>query len=292
MKARWEIVLCVVAFLLSCLVGCSGSSTVQSPVQESGLQVLAEGLTEGSEPMELRGGVTGELSPLEGGIFADVDVLLAASAAEEPAPAIFLHRRLFLLERILDRLNRIIERGQIAEAEKAKILERVRTRLETSLSDDEKARILERVEARINRVIEQGRLAEQRKPEILGRAEAATARAVEEGRLTEERRAEILQQIEARIDAVIERGRNAEEQKAQILENVRARLEAGLSDEEKAQILQRVEAWIDRMIEEGRLAEQRKAEILEGVEARLDELVSQGIISAEQKELILQRLTD
>jgi uncharacterized protein YaaW (UPF0174 family) len=45
------------------------------------------------------------------------------------------------------------------------------------------------------------------------------------------------------------------------------------------------------VIEQGRLAEQRKAEILDDVEARLDELVGQGLITTEQKEQILQRLT-
>lgn len=292
MKAAREVVLCVMGVVLVCLAGCGGAAPTQSPMKGADLVTLAESLAEEPEMAALGEGVVDELDLAGGSVVSEVDALLAAGVTGEPGPAILLHPRILLLERVLDRLDRIIERGQIAEAEKGRILERARTRLETSLSDEQKAQILQRVEARIDRVIEQGRLAEERKAEILGRAEEATARAVEEGRLTEERRAQILEQMKARIDAVIERGQVAEEQKAQILEKVKVRLETGLSDEEKAQVLERVEASVDRMIEQGRLAEERRAQILADVEARLDELVRQGLITPEQKELILQRLTD
>jgi predicted Fe-S protein YdhL (DUF1289 family) len=243
-RRRQAIVLFVIAIGLFCLAGCGAVAPAQGPVEELEVMALAEAVTEESDLLVLVDSAAEELellAPVDS-ITSETSVpVTAANMSEVRDPTMAMRLRSQLLERRLGRLDRIIERGQIAEGEKAQILERVRMMLEGSLSDEEKAQILERVEARIG--------------------------------------------------SAIERGQIAEGEKAQILERVRMMLDGSLSDEEKADVLERVEARIDRVIEQGRGAQQRRAQVLRDVEAWLEELVDRGLLTAEQKDHILQRLS-
>lgn len=197
-REKWQILLSIVVVGLFCLVGCAGASPAQSPIQELDVLLLAEGVTEESDLLALTESATerSDLLALADSAMGEIVVpVLAGNVTEEQDPAILVHRRIQRLEMVLERLDRMIERGQVAEEEKAQILERVATRLETSLSDEEKAQILARVEAGIDRAIEQGKVAEQRKVQILDDVEARLEELVTQGLITTEQKDLILQRL-------------------------------------------------------------------------------------------------
>ena len=115
MRRKREILLSVVAVGLFCLAGCAGTAPAESTAQELDAWALAEGITEESGLLALAESVTDESDLLP----------LAGNITEEPDPAALVRRRVQLLERVLGRLDRTIERGQLAEENRAQILERV-----------------------------------------------------------------------------------------------------------------------------------------------------------------------
>ena len=193
-RKKWRISLSIALVGLFCLVGCAGPGPAQSLSQEPDVLSLAESVMDDSDLLALAEGAA-EQSDL---------LTLAETATQESPRPILLARRVQLFERVLQRLDRTIERGQIAREQREQTLENVRISLGGNISDEQKAQILERVEARIDRAIERGLFAKEHRAEILGRVEEMTARAVERGRLTAERRTEILEQAEARIDEIIQ----------------------------------------------------------------------------------------
>ena len=119
-REKWQIVLSVVVVGLFCLVGCAGPSPAQSPIQELDVLLLAEGLTEESDSLGLAESATegSDLVALVDSAMGESDVsVLAGNVTEERDPALLLRRRIQILERVLQRLDVMIERGQIAEEE-------------------------------------------------------------------------------------------------------------------------------------------------------------------------------
>jgi hypothetical protein len=170
-EKKWRISVSIALVGLFCLMGCAGPGPAQSLSNEPDMLSLAEIVMDESDLLALAEGAT-EQSDL---------LALAENATEESPLRILIARKVRLFERVLQRLDRAIERGQIAEERREQTLESVRTSLAGNMSEEQKAAVLERVEARIDRAIERGLFAQEHNAEILGRVEEMTARAVEPG---------------------------------------------------------------------------------------------------------------
>ena len=161
-RKKWQILLSIVVVGLFCLAGCAGAGPAQSSVQELDVLSLAESVMDESDLLALAEGAT-EQSGL---------LTLAENATQESPLPTLVERRVRLFERILQRLDRTIERGQIAEERREQTLEHVRMSLGGNISEEQKAQILQRVAARIDKAIERGLFAEEHEAEILGRIAA------------------------------------------------------------------------------------------------------------------------